>query len=82
MAAFVAEHAPGLPFPMRAEPAARHRRRRAGDHRDRVTDAAGLPGSLAPGAVVCSMGSHNEDGVMEKRNAWWWTMRLRERDRR
>ncbi|MFN7751434.1 MAG: hypothetical protein ACK5TE_04110 [Pseudomonadota bacterium] len=62
MAAFVEAHAATLACPMRAEPDAR-----------RATDGAGLvitltespsplilPGMLAPGAVVCSMGSYNE----------------------
>jgi ornithine cyclodeaminase/alanine dehydrogenase-like protein (mu-crystallin family) len=62
MAAFVEAHAATLACPMRAEPDAR-----------RATDGAGLvitltespsplilPGMLAQGAVVCSMGSYNE----------------------
>ena len=61
-AAFVAEHAPNVDFPMRAEP----------DPRRAVKDADVVitltesptplvfPGTLQPGAVVCSMGSYNE----------------------
>ena len=61
-AAFVAEHAPSVSFPMRAEPDGR----RAVQDADVVitlTESPSplvFPGTLKPGAVVCSMGSYNE----------------------
>jgi ornithine cyclodeaminase len=61
-AAFVAEHAPKVGFPMRAEP---DRRRAAKDADVIITLTESptplvSPGTLKPGAVVCSMGSYNE----------------------
>ena len=62
MAAFVAAHAPKVPFPLRAEP----NHARAVDGADlviTVTDAREpliAPGTLKAGAVVCSMGGGNE----------------------
>jgi ornithine cyclodeaminase/alanine dehydrogenase-like protein (mu-crystallin family) len=61
-AAFVAEHAPTVKFPMHAEPDGR----RAVSDADLVitlTESPSplvFPGTLKPGAVVCSMGSYNE----------------------
>lgn len=62
MAAFVAAHASNVTFPMHVEPDAR--RAAAGaqvivtltEAREPLVSAA----TVAPGAVVCSMGSHNE----------------------
>lgn len=62
MAAFAAAHAPGLTFPLRAEPDGA----RAVDGADVVitlTEATSplvFPGTLKPGALVCSMGAKNE----------------------
>jgi alanine dehydrogenase len=61
-AAFVAEHAPGAGFPMRAEPDGRRAVKDA-DLVITLTESSSplvFPGSLKPGAVVCSMGSYNE----------------------
>jgi ornithine cyclodeaminase len=61
-AAFVAEHAPTVGFPMRAEPDGRRAVKDA-DLVITLTESSSplvFPGSLKPGAVVCSMGSYNE----------------------
>lgn len=62
MAAFVAEHAPKVGFPMRAEPDGRRAVKDA-DVVITLTESPSplvFPGTLKPGAVVCSMGSYNE----------------------
>jgi ornithine cyclodeaminase/alanine dehydrogenase-like protein (mu-crystallin family) len=61
-AAFVAEHAPSVEFPMRAEPEGKRAVKDA-DVVITLTESPGplvFPGTLKPGAVVCSMGSYNE----------------------
>lgn len=70
MAAFVAEHAPTVPFGLRAEPDPRRAVAGAGlvlTLTESPTPLVWL-GLLAPGAVVCSMGSYNEVdwGVMRE----------------
>lgn len=60
--AFVAEHAPAVKFPLRAEPDARRAVKDA-DVVITLTESPSplvFPGTLKPGAVVCSMGSYNE----------------------
>ena len=70
MAAFVAEHAGSVPFGVRAEPDPRRAMEGAGLVLTVTESPTPLvwPGSLAPGAVVCSMGSYNEVdwGVMQQ----------------
>jgi ornithine cyclodeaminase len=61
-AAFAAERAPGAGFPIRAEPDAARAVKDA-DVVITLTEATRplvLPGTLKPGAVLCSMGSYNE----------------------
>jgi len=61
-AAFVAEHAPAVKFPLRAEPDGRRAVKDA-DVVITLTESPSplvFPGTLKPGAVVCSMGSYNE----------------------
>lgn len=62
MSEFVRAHAPALAFPMRAEPD-RGRAVRGADLIITLTEATAplvVPGTVKPGAVVCSMGSYNE----------------------
>ena len=70
MAAFVASHAPGLDYPLRAEQD-RARTSKGADLVITLTESPAplvFPGELKPGAVVCSMGSYNEVdyGVMRE----------------